>query len=49
MQKLEDYIKLINTLDRIIRENKFISFNLNNNLNAINIFENVDDLYILVK
>jgi hypothetical protein len=49
VQGLEDYTKLINTLDRIAGENKSVSFHSNNSLVAANIFENVDDLCTLVR
>jgi hypothetical protein len=46
---VEDYTKLVNTLDCIAGENKSVSFHSNNSLGVANIFENVDDLCTLVR
>jgi hypothetical protein len=46
---VEDYTKLINILDRVIGVNKSISFHLNSDLDAANMFKNVVNLYALVR
>jgi hypothetical protein len=46
---VEDWTKIINVLDIIIGVNKSVSFYLNSDLDATNIFKNIIDLYALIR
>jgi len=49
IQEVEDYTKVINTLDCIAEVDKSVSFHSNNNLDTADIFKNIIDLCALIR